>query len=74
MMLIGKWVGRFLIYSLWLFAKSETMVQITTSLSGVRNSLVFRPKALLGSEATNLKAHTVFYLRSEAQVCLMMLW
>lgn len=33
-----------------------------------------RPKALLGSEATNLKGHTVFYLRAEAQVCLMMLW
>lgn len=39
MMLIGKWVGRFLIYSLWLFAKSEIMMQIMTFLSGVMNPL-----------------------------------
>lgn len=35
-MLIGKWVGRFMIYPLWLFAKSEITMQMMTSLSGVR--------------------------------------
>lgn len=78
MILIGKWVGRFLIYSLWLFAKSEIMMQITTSLSGVRNSLVLDLKSCWVPEALafpgNLKGHTVFRsmnLRVEPHVCLM---
>lgn len=64
MMLIGKWGGRFLIYFLWLLAKSEIMMQIMTSLSRVRNSLVLDPKSCWGPEAlaftANLKAHIAF--------------
>lgn len=80
MMLIGKWVGGFLIYSLWLFAKSEIMMQIMTSLSGVRNPLVLDLKSCWVPEAlafpANLKGHTVFHpmnFRVEPLVCLMTL-
>lgn len=79
-MLIGRWVGRLLIYSLWLFAKSEIMMQIMISFSGVRNSFVLDLKPCWVPEAlafpANLKGHTVFRslnLRVEPHVCLMTL-
>lgn len=64
-MLIGKQVERFPIYFLWLFAKSEIMMQITTSLSRVRISLVLDPRSSWGPRvfafAANLKAHKVLH-------------
>lgn len=56
-MFIGKWVGRFLIYFLCLSAKSEIMMQIMTSLCGVRNSLVLDLKSCWVPEALAFPAN-----------------